>query len=83
MQSDTEIAVSVAKTPKKALQIALSKLTFPLKIPEKGIDEALCARERRSGNAALTKRGDIQDDDTHALHSDSPVLCPRDGLLRR
>ena len=41
MQPDTEIAISIAKTPKRALQIALSKLTTSLNIPEKGIDKVI------------------------------------------
>lgn len=41
MLLDTEIAIGIAKTPKKALQIAFSKLTSPLKIPEKGIERVI------------------------------------------
>jgi uncharacterized protein (DUF362 family) len=41
MEPDTEIAIGIAKSPKKALRIALSKLTSPLKTPHKGIDKVI------------------------------------------
>jgi uncharacterized protein (DUF362 family) len=41
MNPDTEVAISIAKTPLKALRIALSKLTSPLSIPSKGIERII------------------------------------------
>jgi uncharacterized protein (DUF362 family) len=41
MQLSSEIAIGVAKSQKKALRIALSKLTSPLNIPSKGIEKVI------------------------------------------